>query len=82
MMYKQRPQQVEAMRLSYDNAEEVAKWVGTTVVRYEDVELVMMAIPRGDQVGAAYVGDYIVKYESGEVIAIRPETFEAIYEPK
>jgi hypothetical protein len=78
--YRKKPVEIEAARVTYDNAEEIADWCGAKVhgtsagrplLLIDTLEGVM----RGDE------GDWIIRGVKGEFYPCKPDIFAATYEP-
>lgn len=86
--YRKKPVVIEAIHLTVDNVDEVAKWCGGKTVREEkpgdpsDVYTALL-IPtlEGAMTGETHSGgDYIIRGVQGEFYPCKPGIFEATYE--
>lgn len=87
--YRKRPVEIEAVRVTPDNVDEVARWCGGRVVRESkpsdpsDV-YVALQIPTLEGVMTAQTyhgGDYLIRGVAGEFYPCKPDIFDATYEP-
>ena len=79
MKYTTRPQQVEAIRYTGDNYDEMYTLTDGSMIRASKV------IPRFTLIGDAYnqpvfVGDWIVKYDTLECVAFSDKEFKEKFE--
>ena len=79
MIYTTRPQQVEAIRYTGDNYDEIYDLTNWSVVKASK------AISRFTLIGDEYnqavdVGDWIVKYDTFECVAFRDKEFKEKFE--
>ena len=79
MIYVTKPQQVEAIRYTGDNYDEIYTLTDGSITRASKV------IPRFTLIGDEWnqtvdVGDWIVKYDALEYVAFRDEEFKEKFE--
>lgn len=73
--YRKKPVEIEAMRLTKANAEQVAEWSGATL--FYDGRFVISTL-EGDM--RADVGDWIIRGVKGEFYPCKPDIFAATYD--
>ena len=77
--YKKRPVVIEAVQLSEDNMEYVARWCGgREAFSYEGRRVVNIPTLEGTMIGQ--IGDWIIKGISGEFYPCKNDIFEKTYE--
>lgn len=83
--YRKKPVVIEAIQLTRENGEDVAKWSGGIWKslygrgdRGEDISHVVIHTLEGDHRGN--LGDFIIKGVSGEFYPCKPDIFAATYE--
>ena len=76
MKYRKKPVEVEAVQWTLENAREVIRFLGC--VEFQD-EIIEISTPEGKIYGN--LGDWIVRGIQGEYYPVKPDIFEATYEP-
>lgn len=87
-LYRKRPVVIEARRLNADNwpqVEEIATWADAEIVDVAAFlahnDSALLAIHTLEGVMYAEDGDWVVRGIHGEFYPVKPEIFEATYEP-
>lgn len=84
-IFQQRLERVEAAKLTKDNADQLAQWVGGLRVDIPseegDVTVVSIQVESLGELVTAMEGDYIVRHPTGRIYTGSSETFESMYEP-
>lgn len=76
--YTKRPVDIQAVRVTAENAAEVAAWAGGEVVETEDgIEVVVIHTLEGDMVAVA--GVWVAQGVAGEFYSIQPDIFTVLY---
>lgn len=82
--YRKKPMEVEAVKLTADNANDVSFWCGGQLTYEEDhlkgVEVKAIYIPTLEGVMLAVEGDYVIKGIKGEFYPCKPDIFEESYD--
>lgn len=76
MRYKKKPVEIEAIRFTGSNYEEIREFIGKNTL-CSDLSIVIPTL-EGDMV--AQKGDYIIKGVQGEFYPCKPDIFEETYE--
>ncbi|WP_164683492.1 hypothetical protein [Streptococcus hyointestinalis] len=76
MKYKKKPVEIEAIRFTGSNYEEIREFIGKNTL-CSDLSIVIPTL-EGDMV--AQKGDYIIKGVQGEFYPCKPDIFEETYE--
>lgn len=81
MFYRKKPVEVEAHRLTEDNATELSKWCGGFIYYPEEHNFdVSIMIDTLEGTMSARLGSYIIKGVQGEFYPCKSDIFEATYE--
>lgn len=87
-VYRKRPVTVEARQLNADNwsqVEEIARWAGAEIVDVDAFlahnDTALLAISTLEGVMYAEDGDWVIRGIRGEFYPVRPDNFNATYEP-
>lgn len=85
-LYQQKPERVEAVKLTRDNSEAVASWCGGQINEQEDlldpnITFMVLSVPTFGEVVTVGEGDYVVKDREGRFKTGPSIIFEALYEP-
>jgi hypothetical protein len=75
--YRKKPVVIEAMKLGFDNAAEVASWCGGKSIGGA-IPAVFIETLEGTM--RADVGDFLIRGVQGEFYPCKPDIFEATYE--
>lgn len=82
--YRKKPVEIEAIRYTLENRDEVIAWCGAThtaIGEYgEEYELENLRIETLEGVMRADLGDWIIKGVQGEFYPCKPDIFAATYE--
>ena len=87
MKFRKRPVEIEAVRYTGDNADDVKAFIGHATVEQKALpgpgrgmtEGIVIRTLEGDM--KASVGDWIIRGVQGEFYPCKPDIFEATYEP-
>jgi hypothetical protein len=79
--YRKKPVVIQAMRLTGNNAHDLADWVGEQgTVKWVGSGVPAVLIKTLEGTMQADVGDYIIKGVQGEFYPCKPDIFEATYD--
>lgn len=81
-LYRKKPVVIEARQLTFENAEEIQAWCGSTQTWSKPPMRAVSGIlvPTLESPHEASFGDWIIKGVKGEFYPCKPDIFEATYE--
>jgi hypothetical protein len=84
-IFRKKPVEIQAIPLTAENAEYVARWCNGVVVKYESVDdptdvTVTLDIPTLEGVMRGEVGDFIIKGLKGEFYPCKSDIFVESYD--
>lgn len=77
--YKKKPVVIEAVRWTGSNFSEIKKFMGDTVIAFNEQSL-KISVKTLEGVITASLNDYIIKGVAGEFYPCKPKIFEETYE--
>lgn len=77
MKYRKKPVEIEAVRWTGENLEEIEKFAKGALVHRGSVDIVISTL---EGLMRASKGDYIIKGIAGEFYPCKPDIFKATYE--
>ncbi len=78
--YMKKPIPIEAKQITIENAEELAAWSKSDIVRRPDGSMTGMMVYTLEGTMTGAVGDYLIKGVRGEFYFCAKEIFEETYE--
>ena len=78
--YTKKPIPIEARQITIDNAEELASWSKSNIVRRPDGSMTGMMVYTLEGTMTGAVGDYLIKGVKGEFYFCAKDIFEQTYE--
>ena len=79
-MYVKKPIPIEARQITIENAQELAAWSKSDIVRRPDGSMTGMMVYTLEGTMTGAVGDYLIKGVRGEFYFCAREIFEETYE--
>ena len=78
--YTKKPIPIEARQVTIENAEELASWLKSDVIRKPNGEITGMTVLTLEGVMTGRIGDYLIRGVRGEHYFCAEEIFEETYE--